>query len=128
MKILAFICAFGIAYGANMEDIDNDIKALNSDVAISPIIDSLKSFSKDKSLELLDSLTSPFSDDDIAQNLALSAIFNQKALINGEWHAIGSTINGYKITSIHTKHIILQKAKTSYILRVDGELEEREHK
>ncbi|WP_373070485.1 hypothetical protein [Sulfurimonas sp.] len=46
----------------------------------------------------------------------LGAIINNTALINGKWHKIGETINGYKITKINKKTVNLQSGSKTKVL------------
>ena len=58
-------------------------------------------------------------------NLSVSAIFQNKALINGKWVKVGNIIEGYKVIKISDNKIILSKNEiikvimlTSKILKV----------
>jgi hypothetical protein len=43
----------------------------------------------------------------------LSAIINDKALINGQWVKEGESIEGYKVETIEADHVVLKKANRS---------------
>ena len=43
----------------------------------------------------------------------LSAIINDKALVNGQWVKEGESIEGYKVEKIEADHVVLKKANRS---------------
>ena len=50
------------------------------------------------------------------KNLSLSAVINKSALINSQWYKKGDTVNGYKLSEVNKKSIVLTKKSKKLVL------------
>ena len=51
-----------------------------------------------------------------SKKLSLTAVINQSALISGQWYKKGDSINGYKLSEVNKKSVLLTKKSKKLIL------------
>jgi hypothetical protein len=56
------------------------------------------------------------------KKLALEAIINKSALIDGKWYQEGETIYGYKLEKVSGRNVLLKKSQKSVLLTTKSEL------
>ena len=54
------------------------------------------------------------------KKLALVAVMNKSALISGSWYRLGEIVNGYKLSEINKKSVLLTKKSKTLILSTDS--------
>lgn len=52
-------------------------------------------------------------------SLSLNMLMNSSAMINGEWYRVGDKVNGYKISKIELRSVLLTKNKKKLLLSTD---------
>lgn len=51
--------------------------------------------------------------------LSVSMVINSSAMINGKWYKVGDKVNGYKVSKIELKSVLLTKNKKKLLLSTD---------